>query len=160
MANYRIKEAAITNVPYGVTIVGRFTLTTNGAVGVVRPSAGANAPASGAGNMFTVTQLGTFNSGTNANAYQVTLTEAYLQPISQTVNYNPPYSLTALTNSSVLYSAQCTQYDATSNSFVIYMYTEGTVGSGATAPVLTSALAAGEIYFEFWAKNSISPGST
>lgn len=152
---YRIKWPAVTNVPGEVVIEGVFTLGANGAPTTIRPSAGT---ASGAnGNLFTVTQLGTAFGATNANCYQVTFTEQYLQSVSKHVEYHPVFATTFTTPT--LYQAQSTTYDPTTNSFVILVFTEGTVGGAATAPALTSSLAAGSIYFRAVFKNTVSPAS-
>lgn len=154
---YRVKYPVNSNVQAPVTIEGRFTLGTNGAVGTVRPSAGAN-PAAGAGNLYAVAQLATFASKTNANAYQITFTENYFANVSQIASYQAAFSATAAPTNYL--TAQCTQYDATTNSFVVYLVDEGTIGGAAAGPDIAEAVAVGEIYFRAEFINTVSPQTT
>lgn len=160
MANYRNKELMRSNVVAPIIIAGRFAIGANGAVGNARPSAGAAATA-GQGELFTVTQLATFDSGTTKNAYQVTLTETYFQEVSKTVQYQ--YSFSTTTAPTEHYLAECSQFDTTTNSFVIFLtdigLNGGTTPASAVLPAVASSVSSGSIFFEIWFKNTVSPTS-
>lgn len=157
MANYRIKPLLSSNLPQGLLLAGRFTLSTAGAVGTLRPSAGAS-PAAGAGLLYTVTQVADAYGSTAANAYKVTLAEEYFKVVGAQANYCPAFSLTL--GAVAVYDCQVSQYDSTSRSFMIYVLTKGTVGGAAAAPVRTENLAAGEIVFEVFAIPTVTQATT
>lgn len=158
--NYRIKELPVSNVPAKVSVEGRFALGTNGAVGACRPSAGS---ASGSnGNLWTVTQLPTFNSLTNAAAYQIVFTEGYFKNVSGIAAYHPAYSLT--TPGTEYYTCQTTEFDTTTNSIVVFLVDEGRYGgstpASAVLPQVASGTIGGSIYFEQVFLNTVSPQTT
>ncbi len=157
MANYRIKPLVSSNLPQGLEIVGRFTLTTAGAVGTVRPSAG-SAPSTGAGLLYTVTQLPTaYGGGSGDNCYQVTLAEEYFKVVGTQATYSPAFSLTL--GAVAMYDCQATQYDPTTKSFVIYVLTKGTIG-GSPDVERANGLAAGEITFQLFAIPTVTQATT
>lgn len=146
------------NLAQGYEVVGRFTLSTAGAVGTLRPSAG-SAPSAGAGSGYTVTQLATaFGGASGDNCYRVVIPEQY-KVVGAVATYSPAYSLTTA-DTVPLYHAQASTYDAATNSFVITVYTVGTPSGAAAAPVRTNALATGSIVFRVSVITTVSPATT
>ena len=151
---YRIKEMVSSNVPADIRIAGTFSLTTGGAPGaLVRPSAGSQA-AAGQGNLFTVTQLGSYGGLTAANVYQVTLTETYWKSVACDAQYQYPFSL-ALSTSGFTVDCFATPLDPTTNSFLIFL----TTPAGVITSSLNATITTGQIGFEVICVNTTSPNT-
>lgn len=152
---YRNKWFPESNVPRDTRISGEFGITasTGAPTTLVRPSAGSGATA-GQGNLFTVTQLSTYNSGTNAAAYQITFTENYLKHVFTDAGVSFPFSLTTPATGQQTTAVSISQYDATTNSIVLVLSngTTGTMLQGATVPACN-------VMFEACFINTTSPNS-
>lgn len=111
MAAYRQKMMIRDNAPGGSDrLVFRVAIGATGAVGVVRPSAGATA-ANGAGNLATVSRVAT-------GVYRVALTETYYKTLGIASHLLSPYDVTGASSQAVF--CQGSVIDATTNSYLIY----------------------------------------
>lgn len=154
LSPYRNKWNPESNIPRDTRISGMFTLTTAGAPLVTRPSAVSDSATGGFG--FTVAQQATYYSLTGGNVYVVTFTEQYKAPLIMKAWYTTPYAAgTGASSPGVAVFAQCTDYDSTTNSFVVYLVN----GSGVIQSDAGATIAAGTIGFEGQFLNTISPPS-
>lgn len=151
---YRRKWNPESNLPRHTTIGGQFVLTTAGAIASARPSAITDAATAGFG--YTAAQNSTYYSLTGGNVYTITFTETYLAPVSMRAWYQTPYVAGAgASTPGVAVFAQCTDYDSTTNSYIVYLVN----GSGTIQSAAGATIAVGTISFEAVFLNTVSPPS-
>jgi hypothetical protein len=100
------------------------------------------------GLLFNVTQIAAYNGSTTQNVYLVQCAEQYFNPVSCRAQYLPALAADV---TSVNICAVPLQYDSVSNGWLIVL-------TDLAGSVLNN-VAAGEINFECWAINTVSPGS-
>lgn len=132
MAAYRSKELVYDNAPGGSRrLVFRVSIGATGAVGVVRPSAGASA-ANGAGNLVTVTRVAT-------GVYRFALTETYYKTLGIEVSLMSPYDVTGAASQALF--CQGSVIDATTNSYLVYvMNTSNTLSDPASGSQIVAEI--------------------
>jgi hypothetical protein len=108
---YRNKWPSMDNIPGSQREVYSVNIGAAGAVGNVRPSAGAGAVA-GAGNLCTVARLAT-------GVYQFTLTQNYYKVVGMDANVAVPFSTDGSTRAATFTIPSA--YDLASNSFCVFV---------------------------------------